>query len=238
MTQHSVVDRAAWLPHRLELLEREKAFTRAKDELAKARRALPWVRVDKPYVFETTRGKASLAELFGTASQLIVYHFMFGPNADAGCKNCSFWAEHFDAVTRHLPRRDAAFVAVSRGPLAKLQAYKRRLGWGFEWVSSEATDFNFDFGVSFREAERSAGTARYNFAPLDPKMPSELPGFSVFHKGTDGTVFHTYSTYGRGIELVNATYQFLDLLPKGRDEDGLPDPLAWVRRHDEYEERA
>jgi predicted dithiol-disulfide oxidoreductase (DUF899 family) len=233
MKKHEITSRAEWLKHRTELLEQEKAFTRAKDELAKARRELPWVRVEKEYVFETPSGRASLGDLFGTRSQLLVYHLMFGPNAEAACKSCSFWADNFNPAVPHLLQRDVSLVAISRAPLAKLEAFKKRLGWSFPWVSSGGTDFNFDFGASFRDEDRKSG-ATYNYAPLGAGMPSDLPGFSVFYKDPNGAIFHTYSTYGRGIELVNGTYQLLDLVPKGRDEDDLPKAQTWVRYHDEY----
>ena len=233
MTTHEITDRPSWLSRRLQLLEREKAFMRAKDELARERRALPWVRLDKEYVFQGPDGPCSLADAFGAHSQLLVYHLMFAPGWEAACKSCSFWADHFDACVPHLSQRDASFVAISRAPLGKLQAYAKRLGWKFEWLSSGEADFNYDFGVSFRDEDRAAGRAIYNYAPADSDE-SDSPGFSAFYKDSDGAIFHTYSTYGRGIELANATYQLLDLLPKGRDEESLRAPMAWVRRHDEY----
>jgi predicted dithiol-disulfide oxidoreductase (DUF899 family) len=233
MMTHEIVDRPAWLRRRLQLLDREKAFMRAKDDLARERRSLPWVRLDKEYVFQGPNGPLSLADSFGARSQLLVYHLMFAPDWEAACKSCSFWADHFDACLPHLSQRDAAFVAISRAPLAKLQAYARRLGWKFEWLSSGETDFNYDFGVSFRPEDLTAGRATYNYAPADSDE-SDSPGFSVFYKDPDGAIFHTYSTYGRGIELANGTYQLLDLLPKGRDEDHLQFTMSWVRRHDEY----
>lgn len=238
MTQHEVTSRAAWLERRRALLDKEKALTLASDELAAARRALPWVRVDEHYVFDAPRGELSLAELFGPRSQLIVYHFMFPPEAEVGCKSCSFWADNWSAALRHLEARDVTLLAVSRAPLAKLEAFKRRLGWTFDWVSSGRSDFNYDFAVSFHDAEREAGRAVYNYAPLPARRPADMPGFSVFYKDPTGAVFHTYSTFGRGIEVANTTYQLLDLVPKGRDETGLPAPMAWVRYHDEYPQSA
>jgi predicted dithiol-disulfide oxidoreductase (DUF899 family) len=234
MTKPVISTRTEWLSQRKLLLEREKAFTRLKDELAEARRALPWVRVEKNYTFDTPSGKQSLGELFGPHSQLIIYHFMFGPNAEVGCKSCSFWADNWAAAVRHLAARDTALLAVSRGPLAKLEAFKQRQGWTFKWVSSGPSDFNYDFAVSFHEAEHAAGKAIYNYAPLPPSYPQDMPGFSVFAKDAEGAVFHTYSTFGRGIELMNTTYQLLDLVPKGRDEAGLPHPMAWVKYGYDY----
>ena len=220
---------------RRELLAREKAFSVLKDELAAARRALPWVRIEKPYVFEGPRGQVSLSELFRGRSQLIVYHFMFGPNAEVGCKSCSFWADNFNGVVSHLGARDVTLAAVSRGPLAKLQAFQRRMGWSFEWVSAGASDFAFDLGVSFRDDERAEGKAVYNYAPLAQgpfaKAPGDLHGVSVFAKDDAGAVFHTYSTYGRGLDILNGAYQYLDLVPKGRDE---ATNNNWLKFHDEY----
>jgi len=238
MPLHEVTDRTTWLSHRKALLEKEKALTRARDELAAARRMLPWVRVEKPYAFDGPHGKESLADLFGTRSQLIVYHFMFRPEADAGCKSCSFWADNWSAAVQHLEARDTTLLAISRAPLAKLEAFKRRLGWTFKWVSSGASDFNYDFQVSFHDAEREAGKATYNYAPLPAERSPDMPGFSVFAKDPEGTVFHTYSTFGRGIELANSTYQLLDLTPQGRNEAGLPHSMTWVRYHDEYPQSA
>jgi predicted dithiol-disulfide oxidoreductase (DUF899 family) len=235
MTQHEVTNRIAWLTQRKALLDKEKALMRAHDELAAARRALPWVRVEKSYVFDGPNGKQSLSELFGPHSQLIVYHFMFAPTSEAGCKNCAFWADNWSATIQHLQARDVTLLAVSRAPLAKLEAFKRRLGWTFNWVSSGDSDFNYDFQVSFRDEQREAGQAIYNYATLAADFrAADLPGFSVFYKDPDGAVFHTYSTFARGIEVANATYQLLDLVPKGRDEAGLPHTMTWVHFHDEY----
>jgi predicted dithiol-disulfide oxidoreductase (DUF899 family) len=236
MTPHETTNRTAWLEQRKALLDREKALTRAHDELAAARRALPWVRVDKPYVFDTPDGKRSLAELFGPRSQLIIYHFMFAPSWEAGCKSCSFWADNWEGAVQHLRARDVTLMAASRAPLAKLQAFKRRMGWAFDWVSAGDGDFNYDFQASFREADLAAGKAICNYAQLPPNGPTDMPGFSVFYKGPDGSVFHTYSSFGRGIEAANPTYQLLDLAPKGRDEGGqrAPASMSWVRLHDQY----
>jgi predicted dithiol-disulfide oxidoreductase (DUF899 family) len=235
--QHEFTDRSSWLVKRRQLLEREKAFTRAKDELAEARRALPWVRVETQYSFDTIHGARSLSQLFGQHSQLLVYHFMFGPNAEAGCRNCSFWADHLNACRAHLPQRDVALVVASRGPLSKLEAFKQRNGWNFDWVSSGNSEFNFDYNVSFAPEVRASGNASYNYTTLSAGSQTEMPGISTFCKDDDGVIYHTYSTYGRGIELANSTYQLLDMLPKGRDEAELPQPMAWVRFKDEYAQR-
>jgi predicted dithiol-disulfide oxidoreductase (DUF899 family) len=189
--------------------------------------------VEASYVFEGATGRESLAGLFGRHSQLIVYHFMFAPDWENGCKSCSFWADHFDGVTAHLAQRDVALAAISRAPYAKLQAFAQRMGWHFKWVSSANSDFNYDYQVSFRPEDVKAGTAQYNEAAYAGKM-TDLPGFSVFIKDTDGSLFHTYSTYARGLDPINSAYQLLDLVPKGRDEAGLPSPMAWVKLHDLY----
>lgn len=233
---HPVVSREAWIAARKELLAREKELTRMRDALSAERRRLPWERVDRPYVFQSAAGPTTLAALFGDARQLVVYHFMFAPSWEAPCKSCSFWADHFDGMTAHLAQRDARFVAVSRAPLAKLQAFAARLGWRFPWVSSSETDFNFDYQVSFRPEEQAAGKTSYNYVPTEGTF-EERPGISVFARDDAGTIFHTYSTYGRGIEAVNGTYQWLDLLPRGRDEAELPYPMAWVKLHDQYATR-
>jgi predicted dithiol-disulfide oxidoreductase (DUF899 family) len=213
------------------LLAKEKEFTKARDALSAARRALPWVKVDKNHVFDGPAGKQTLAELFDGRSQLIVYHFMFGPDWNAGCPHCSHWADSFNPVIVHLNQRDVSMVAVSRAPLAKLEAYKKRMGWTFKWVSSGATDFNFDFRVSFTPQEMKANKAIYNFVEQEPHA-SEREGVSVFFKDASGAVFHTYSAYARGIDLMCTDYNYLDLTPKGRDEGGRG-PF-WVKRHDEY----
>jgi predicted dithiol-disulfide oxidoreductase (DUF899 family) len=238
MTDHEVTNPTAWLARRKDLLAKEKALTHARDELAAARRALPWVPVEKRYVFDGPSGEESLAELFGPRSQLIMYHFMFAPTAEVGCKSCSFWADNWSASVAHLQARDVTLLAVSRAPLERLEAFKRRMGWSFKWVSSGRSDFNYDLAVSFREEERERGGLTYNYAPLDPRFGPDMPGFSVFHKDPDGAVFHTYSTFGRGIEVANATYQLLDLTPKGRDEQSLARNMSWVRFHDEYPQGA
>jgi predicted dithiol-disulfide oxidoreductase (DUF899 family) len=233
MNEPKIVTHAEWLSARKTFLEQEKAFTRARDALSAARRALPWERVEKRYVFDGPRGEETLADVFDGRSQLVVYHFMFHPDWDSGCKSCSFWADNFERNVLHLAHRDVTLVAISRAPLAKLTAYAKRFGWTFKWLSSGRTDFNFDLGVSFDPAEGGNG-ASYNYAPKTLGAP-ELPGISVFLKDADGSVFHTYSTYGRGLDMMNAAYNYLDLVPKGRDEDGLPGTMAWLRRRDEYD---
>jgi predicted dithiol-disulfide oxidoreductase (DUF899 family) len=237
MTQHEEATREDWLEARNELLEREKELTRRRDELARERRALPWVRLDKEYRFQTNEGGKPLAELFDGRSQLLVYHFMFGyggrVSSDAeGCTGCSFVADHFDGELPHLNARDVTLVCASIAPLDKLNAYKQRMGWKFPWVSSLGSDFNYDFGVAFTEEQQKNG-ADYNYRSIDD--PGEqLPGMSVFALD-DGAVFHTYSVYGRGVEELMGTYRLLDFSPRGRDEDDLPRTDAWWRRHDEYE---
>lgn len=229
-TMHRTASTEEWLVKRRELLALEKDLTRKTDELARRRRELPWVAVEKPYEFHSSEGVKTLAELFGDRSQLLVYHFMFGPDWEEGCPSCSFWADGFNGTLRHLARRDVALVVVSRAPLERLQAYRRRLGWTFPWVSSAASDFNFDFGVS-ATPEQQEGGGEYNYRQL-PKLGEELPGLSAFAL-VDGVVYRTYSCFARGLEAFNPTYQLLDRAPRGRDEDGLPWPMAWVRRNDE-----
>jgi predicted dithiol-disulfide oxidoreductase (DUF899 family) len=232
-TDHKIVSRTEWIEARKQLLAQEKQFTRQRDQLSAARRALPCVRVTERYEFERTRGKATLADLFDGRSQLVVYHFMFGPDWEAGCKSCSFWADNFNGIVEHLRHRDVTLLAISRAPLAKLQAYEKRLGWTFEWVSSHGSSFNHDFGVSFTPEELATGEVVYNFA-TQKAMGAELPGISVFHKQGDD-VFHTYSCYSRGIDMMNTAYHYLDLVPKGRDEANLQHSMAWLRRRDEYD---
>ena len=233
MDKHKVVSRAEWIEARKQLLAREKEFTRQRDQLSQQRRDLPWVRVDKDYVFEGPNGKETLAQLFAGSSQLIVYHFMFDPAWEAGCKSCSFWADNFERNVVHLKQRDVTLIAISRAPLAKLEAFKKRMGWTFKWVSSFGNDFNYDYGVSFTPADQTKGEAYYNYK-LQKFSASERPGISVFYKDAEGTVFHTYSCYSRGLDMLNAAYHHLDLVPKGRDEDGLPYNQAWVRHRDSY----
>ena len=234
MDNREIVSKEEWLEARTRLLAEEKAFTRARDQLSRRRRELPWTRVDKPYRFETPAGTRALAELFDRRSQLIIYHFMFAPDWEAGCKSCSFWADNFNGITVHLNHRDVTMIAVSRAPLEKLAAYRSRMGWSFPWVSSFGSDFNHDFGVSFTAEELASRAPLYNYATKIPPV-SELVGISVFFKDGGGAVFHTYSAYGRGVDMLNGAYHYLDLVPKGRDEAGDANPQAWVRRHDEYE---
>ena len=234
MTDHPVVSDAEWLEARRALLDKEKEFTRLRDELSSRRRDLPWRRVETDYVFDGGDGPVSLSELFGPHSQLMIYHFMFGPDWDAGCPSCSFWADNFDGIVQHLAHRDVAFAAVSRAPLARLREYRERMGWRFRWVSSAANEFNFDYQVSFRPEQQDAEVV-YNYR-RGPWRGDESPGLSVFHKDDSGAIFHTYSTYARGLDMINGAYHFLDLAPKGRDEAGLEWPQQWVRRHDEYDD--
>jgi predicted dithiol-disulfide oxidoreductase (DUF899 family) len=233
MTDHAIVSADEWVNARRRLLAKEKEFLQLRDQLSRERRELPWVRVDKSYVFDGPAGKESLADLFAGRSQLIVYHFMFAPEWEAGCKSCSFWADNFNGIIPHLNQRDVSFAAISRAPLAKLRTFAARMSWQFKWVSSAECDFNYDYHVSFRPGEAPQGKALYNYARYDGSM-SDLPGFSVYYKNASGGIFHTYSTYARGLDSMNAAYQLLDLVPKGRDEAGLPQPMAWVRLHDSY----
>ena len=231
MTPHKIVTANEWIEARRRLLAREKEFTRLRDQLSQERRELPWELVTKPYVFEGPDGKQTLPQLFDGRSQLIVYHFMFGPDWEAGCPHCSRWADNFNGIIVHLNQRDVTMIAVSRAPYSKLAAYKKRMNWSFKWVSSSETDFNFDYHVSFTPEEVARKEAFYNFTAQDPGV-SEREGVSVFYKDTTGAVFHAYSTYARGIDMMSVDYQYLDLVPKGRDE-GDRGPF-WVRRHDEY----
>jgi predicted dithiol-disulfide oxidoreductase (DUF899 family) len=224
----NVVAHDDWVASRTELLAKEKEFTRARDELTRQRQALPWEAVEKEYVFEGPNGKETLAELFDGCGQLIVYHFMFGPDDDVGCKSCSFWADSFNSNVVHLNARDVSFTAVSRAPTEALEAYRRRMGWDFHWVSSGGTDFNYDYGVAFTPEQH--GQEIYNYGSLPPGI-ADREGMSVFAMA-DGKVFHTYSAYARGIDLLNTAYNYLDLVPKGRDEGA--QGQSWVRRHDEY----
>lgn len=224
---------AEWLVARKDLLNREKEFTRQRDALSAARRHLPMVKVEKGYVFEGSKGKETLADLFGSRSQLIIYHFMLAPSWEEGCKSCSYLADHFDGANWHLPHRDVTFVVVSRAPFLEIQAYQKRMGWRFKWLSSYGSDFNFDYHVSATEEEKSNGRMYYNYQMQD-WMNEEMPGLSVFLKDETGDVFHTYSTYGRGLDILVGAYNFLDLVPNGRDEDHLDFAMEWVRRHDEY----
>jgi len=236
MENHKVVSREEWLGARKEYLAKEKEFTRLRDQLSQQRRNLPWERVDKHYVFEGPNGKETLAELFAGKSQLIVYHFMFDPTWDAGCKSCSFWADNFNGIDVHLQHRDVTFLAISRAPYSKLAAYKKRMGWSFKWLSSFENDFNYDYYVSFTAKEVAQGSAYHNYTMAEPFGP-ETVGISVFYQDESRHVFHTYSCYSRGVDMLNGAYHYLDLAPKGRDEaDQGPNPQAWVRRHDEYDD--
>jgi len=231
--RNQVVSHEAWLQARLELLAEEKEFTRRQDALTRQRMALPWERVEKSYRFEGLQGFLSLGDLFHGRSQLIVYHFMFGPDWEEGCKSCSFWADNFDGIPIHLNQRDVTFTAVSRAPLPTIEAYRRRMGWSFPWVSARGSDFSLDYQTAFTPEQLADGKAYYNYA-VRPSTASDMVGISVFHRNGQGEVFHTYSCYGRGVEMVNGAYHFLDLVPKGRDEEGLRYPMEWVRRHDQY----
>lgn len=233
MVKHPVVSDGDWIEARKRLLAKEKEFTRLRDELSQARRELPWVRVEKRYVFDGPDGKETLADLFAGRHQLIVQHFMFDPSWDAACKSCSFWADGYSGFFVHLERRDLAFVATSLAPYDKLKAFKERMGWKFKWVSSQGSDFNRDYQVSETPEEKATGQAYYNYRIGRP-FGGERPGISVFYRDDDGALFHTYSCYARGLDMMNGAYQYLDLTPKGRDENGLPHPMAWVRLHDQY----
>jgi predicted dithiol-disulfide oxidoreductase (DUF899 family) len=233
MPDNKVVSHEEWLKARLELLAAEKEFTRQRDALTRRRMAMPWERVEKSYRFEGPSGALSLADLFDGRSQLIVYHFMFAPDWEEGCKSCSFWADNFNGIAIHLNHRDVTLTAVSRAPLAKINAYKQRMGWSFPWVSSHGSDFNFDYHVSFTPEQIAEGKAYYNYG-IRPIDVSDEQGISVFCRNERGDVFHTYSCHGRGIDMVNGAYQFLDLVPKGRDEDHFEFSMDWVRRHDQY----
>jgi len=228
-----VVPQADWLAARKNLLKKEKEFTRLRDELSRQRRELPWEKVEKRYVFDGPKGTETLADLFGGKSQLIVYHFMFGPGWKEGCPSCSYLADTFNGASVHLPARDTTLVAISRATLPEIEAFKKRMGWQFKWVSSSGNDFNFDYHVSFSKDEKAKGDVYYNYEMMD--FPSEeAPGSSVFYKSQAGEIFHTYSSYARGLDILIGTYNFLDLTPKGRDEDGLSHSMAWVRHHDRY----
>jgi predicted dithiol-disulfide oxidoreductase (DUF899 family) len=235
MEPHKVVSHDEWLAARKAHLAEEKVFSRARDALARKRRDLPWEKVDKNYVFDTPAGKQSLADLFGGKSQLIIYHFMLGPGWEAGCPSCSYLADHFDGAVVHLAQRDVSFVVVSRAPLSEIEAFKRRMGWRFKWVSSFGSDFNPDYQVSFTAQEKAGGRVFYNYEFIESFPSEERPGASVFYKNAAGEIFHTYSTYGRGLDILIGTYHFLDLAPKGRDEDALAWSMAWVRHHDRYD---
>lgn len=229
-----MVSHAEWLAARKQFLAREKEFTRQRDELSRQRRELPWERVEKKYAFTGAQGKETLGDLFDGRSQLIVYHFMFGPGWSEGCPSCSYLADHFDGMTIHLAHRDVTFAVISRAPIEQIEAFKKRMGWRFHWASSFGTDFNYDYNVSMTPEEKASGKADYNYTLME--FPSEeRPGASVFYKDAKGEIYHTYSTYARGLDILVGTYNFLDLAPKGRDEEGLSFSMAWVRHHDKYD---
>jgi len=233
--EHTVVAPEAWIASRQELLRKEKEFTKLRDELSRQRRELPWEKVGKNYVFDGPNGKVTMADLFDGRSQLIVYHFMFGPGWEEGCPSCSFLADHFDGSLVHLANRDVTLAVVSRGPIAQIEAFKKRMGWHFKWMSSFGNDFNRDYQVSFTKDEMAEGKVHYNYSATE--SPSEeAPGASVFFKNGAGDIFHTYSAYARGLDILVGAYNFLDLAPKGRDEEGLAFSMAWVRHHDRYAE--
>jgi predicted dithiol-disulfide oxidoreductase (DUF899 family) len=231
--RHKVVSRKQWTAARKALLVKEKKFSRQRERLAEERRKLPWVKVDQNYVFDGPGGPESLAQLFGTKNQLVVYHFMFGPGWKEGCPHCSFWADHYDGMLPHLGQRDVSFVAISRAPLADIRPFQGRMGWKFKWLSSAGNNFNYDFQASFRPEEIQTGKVLYNYRKEAPGKMTDREGISVFFKDEDGSIYHTYSTFARGIDMVNTTYQFLDLVPKGRDEGGRAQ--FWVRHHDRYD---
>jgi predicted dithiol-disulfide oxidoreductase (DUF899 family) len=235
MQPHKIVSHDEWLAARKAHLADEKAFTRARDALSRKRRELPWEKVDKNYVFDTADGKKTLADLFGGKSQLIVYHFMLGPGWEQGCPSCSLIADHFDGTTIHLAQRDIAFAVVSRAPLAEIETFKKRMGWKFTWVSSFGGDFNADYQVSVTPEEKAGGKVTYNYEIIEKFPSEERPGASVFFRNPAGEVFHTYSTYGRGLDILIGAYNLIDLVPKGRDEAALAYSMAWVRHHDRYE---
>jgi predicted dithiol-disulfide oxidoreductase (DUF899 family) len=230
-----VVSEVKWLAARLELLREEKEFTRLGDQLAAKRRELPWVKMTKPYAFDSPRGRVSLADLFEGHSQLIVQHFMLGPGWEQGCKSCSFMMDHFNPTVVHLKARDVAFAAISHAPLKEILPFQKRMGWAVNWVSSHGTGFNQDFHVSFTEEEIERGGVPYNYSKMDFPQ-TEAPGISVFARDAGGTVYHTYSTFGRGVEVVMTTYKLLDLVPKGREED--QNIMDWLRHHDRYDQPA
>lgn len=232
-TNHPVVSRDQWVNERKILLAREKELMRLHDQLARERRALPWVRVGKDYVFDTPEGKRPLAELFEGRRQLVVQHFMFTPGNEQGCSRCSYMADHTDGALAHLAQRDVTVVAVSRAALGDIDSFRKRMGWRFKWVSSGESDFNYDFDVSFTPEDLAKGEVHYNYRQQFFPSP-DAPGVSVFYKDDAGVVYHSYSTYGRGVEVMMHTYAILDLTPLGRQEEGLADPMAWVRHHDRY----
>ena len=236
MPNHTVVSESEWIDGRKALLKKEKEFTRLRDGLSRQRQALPWVRVEKKYLFDTTAGKKSLADLFDGRHQLIVYHFMLGPGWEEGCPSCSYLMDHVEGMLPHLAARDVTFTAVSRASLGEIEAFRRRMGWCFNWASSNGTDFNFDYGVSFTPEQLKSGKVQYNYAEQKAPPMQEFPGLSAFFKDESGQVFHTYSTYARGLDIIVGTYNYLDMAPLGRNEAGLKHTMSWVRHHDRYEQ--
>ncbi len=232
MMKNRIVSSKEWLKARKKLLREEKKFSHAREALAERRRRLPWVKVDKDYAFDGPKGRETLAELFGGESQLVIYHFMFGPGWKSGCPHCSFWADHYDGMLPHLKARDVSFAAISRAPWKEIKPFQKRMGWKFKWLSSGGNDFNYDLHASFRPEELKSGRVFYNYEKVPMGGMTDREGISVFFKDKRGAVFHTYSTFARGIDMVNPTYQFLDLVPKGRDERGRGQ--FWVRYHDRY----
>ena len=235
MLHNQVVSRDEWLAARKQLLIKEKELTRLRDQINADRHALPWVKVEKPYVFDGPNGRQTLADLFDGRSQLIIKHFMLGPDWEDGCVGCSFELDHVEGALVHLEHHDVSYAVVSRAPLPKIEAFKKRMGWRVKWVSSYGSDFNYDFHVSFKDAEVALGKAYYNYEVRDVGI-DELSGRSVFYKDSSGDIFHTYSSYGRGGEMFLGTYHFLDITPKGRDETINGNLTDWVRHHDKYEE--
>lgn len=233
MANHKIVSQDEWVKARIAFMAKEKEFTHRREQLAEERRQLPWVKVDKDYTFETDTGRQTLSDLFDGKSQLVVYHFMFGPDWQEGCKSCSFWADHYDGSIEHLAARDTTLVAISVGPLDRLKEFQKRMGWHFKWVSSANTDFSKDFHVWATVEEIESGETFYNYKKGN-HYGEHMPGMSVFVKDDDGQIYHTYSVYARGLDPVNSAYQILDLTPKGRNEKDLPYPMAWVNHHDRY----
>jgi predicted dithiol-disulfide oxidoreductase (DUF899 family) len=236
LESHQIVSQEEWLEARKGLLTQEKEFTRLRDRLSQQRRELPWVRVEKNYVFDGLHGKETLTDLFEGRSQLLVYHFMFAPDWEEGCRSCSFWADGFNPIGVHVIHRDVTMVAISRAPIEKLEAFKRRMGWNFKWVSSGNNDFNYDYQVSFTPEELE-NEVEYNYTLQKTDTP-DLPGVSVCYRDAEGDIFHTYSAYSRGIDLLNPAYNYLDLVPKGRDEAELEWPMGGLRYHDQYESKS
>lgn len=234
MKPNKIVDRQEWLSARRALLEMEKAHTRKKDEITRVRQALPWVKLKKNYKFQTENGEVLMPELFGDHSQLIVYHFMFGPEWQEGCVSCSFWADNFNGLAPHLAEKDIAFVAISSAPMSEIEPFKKRMGWSFDWVSSAPSSFNSDLDVGFGPDRPTDRPLMYNFEEIESAFMDEMHGTSVFVKSDDGEIYHTYSTYGRGLDITNAAYSYIDMTPKGRNEAPEGNPMSWVKHHDAY----